>query len=90
MNEKVTPEELVKALRCSALPMHDPYEKCIGCPYDMAEDPDEFFRELKEIVDGKIILPKVQSDGMHHYCDVDRIALDAADMIEEFEKRMKF
>ena len=90
MNEKVTPEALVKALRCSASPIDGHYDNCKGCPYDMAEDPDEFFRELEEIVDGKIVLPNVQSDGMHHYCDVDRIALDAADMIEEFEKRMKF
>ena len=82
MNEKVTPEELVKALRCSAIP----HETCTGCPYDRAES----LEPIKERFPGnEVDLQETDSDGLYHFCDVDRIALDAADMIEAATEKQK-
>ncbi len=82
MNEKkVSSEELCKALRCAATP----FEKCTECPYDSTESLEDF---KERFPDDNIIPPEADCDGMYHFCDVDRIALDAAERIEELEKRL--
>ena len=82
---RVESGEIIRALRCSSNPMKD--ERCNGCPYEGAEDIEELRRELEEACGGPVVLPVTQSDGLHHYCDVDRIAQDAADRIEELERK---
>lgn len=66
-NSRVTPAVLAAALRCSA--SEDLAEhNCGGCPYYVEEDvADEFVDQLGDT---------------WTYCDVDRMARDAADMIE--------
>ena len=80
MNEKVTPEELVKALRCSSLPWggKDETETCKDCPYLTKEEPTAEFMSAAN-----------KTDGMIWGCDIDRIALDAADMIEAATEKQK-
>lgn len=62
------PEDIIKALRCSAMPdEHD----CTGCPYSRleilsGEDAERFGASELE------------------YCDVDKIALDAAYLLEAY------
>ena len=66
-NSRVTPAALAAALRCSAAPPA-PERDCDGCPYYVTEGvPDE-------LVD--------QFGDTWTYCDVERMARDAADMIE--------
>ena len=72
MNEKVTPEEMIKLLRCSASPAKEISiaelgEKCKVCKY-----------KTQKRTPRTIFL-----------CDLDRMMLDAADMIDEFEKRLE-
>ena len=69
-------KEIIRALRCAATP----YETCTGCPYDRAES----LEPIKERFPGnEVALPETDSDGLYHFCDVDKIALDAADRLEE-------
>lgn len=66
-NNRVTPAALAAALRCSAA--EDLAERnCEGCPYYVTEDVAD------DLVD--------QLGDTWTYCDVDRMARDAADMIE--------
>lgn len=66
-NSRVTPAVLAAALRCAAA--HPaPERDCDGCPYCVEEDVAD------ELVD--------QLGDTWTYCDVDRMARDAADMIE--------
>lgn len=66
-NSRVTPAVLAAALRCSAAPPA-PERDCDGYPYYVEEDVAD------ELVD--------QLGDTWTYCDVDRMARDAADMIE--------
>ena len=77
---KVTSEELCKALRCSAGRFQrgtDLSEYCKGCPYDMTEEPRDEFKNMAEM------------DGLIHWCNVDQMAVDAADRIEELTAKVK-
>lgn len=66
-NNRVTPAALAAALRCSAA--EDLAERnCEGCPYCVTED----------VADGLVD----QLGDTWTGCDVDRMARDAADMIE--------
>ncbi len=66
-NSRVTPAVLAAALRCSAAPPA-PERDCDGCPYCVTESaPAEYVAQL---------------GNMWTWCDVDRMARDAADMIE--------
>lgn len=62
------PEAIIKALRCSATPGE---HDCTGCPYLLKEKLNE---ELAE----KFGCEEVES------CDVDKIALDAAELLEAY------
>lgn len=67
LNNRVTPAVLAAALRCSAAPPA-PGRDCDGCPYYVTEGVAD------ELVD--------QFGDTWTYCDVERMARDAADMIE--------
>ena len=70
--------EIVKALRCSAqIPSNE--EQCAGCPYFVLEHPSE--DDVKELG----LEPEWQWKG----CNVDRMALDAADRIEKQERQIQ-
>lgn len=70
--------EIVKALRCSAqIPSNE--EQCAGCPYFVLEHPSE--DDVKELG----LEPEWQWKG----CNVDRMALDAADRIEKQDAEIK-
>ena len=76
---RVESGEIIEALRCSATPIPkgtDCLKHCKGCPYDYTEKPGKFEMFLAE------------KDGLLHGCDVDRMAMDAAERIEELEKRV--
>ena len=60
-------EDIVRALRCSAT-VHETVD-CTGCPYLLEETVPE---DMAEIVGDKLWLS----------CDVDQIALDAAEVLE--------
>lgn len=65
-NSRVAPAVLTAALRCSAAPPA-PERDCDGCPYCVTESaPAEYVAQL---------------GNMWTWCDVDRMARDAADMI---------
>lgn len=66
-NSRVTPAVLAAALRCSAAPPA-PERDCEGCPYCVTEDVAD------ELVD--------PFGDTWTYCDAERMARDAADMIE--------
>lgn len=71
-------EEIVKALRCSAqIPSNE--EQCAGCPYFVLEHPSE--DDVKELG----LEPEWQWKG----CNVDRMALDAAGLIERQDVEIK-
>lgn len=62
------PEDIIKALRCSAMPdEHD----CTGCPYLFTE-------KLNAVLAKKFGCEEVES------CDCDKIALDAAELLEAY------
>ena len=66
------PKTIVRALRCSSAPEGE----CIGeaCPFYVLEDvPEDMAQEI-----GRVKWPS---------CDVDRIGMMAAEMIEEMTKR---
>ena len=64
--------ELVKALRCSAqIPSNE--EQCAGCPYFVLETPSE--DDVKEL--------GLEPEWKWKSCNVDQMALDAADLIEK-------
>ena len=65
-------KELVKALRCSASVKPD---KCDGCPYRLLEEYDVEFPVPYDV--------EIEGKKYYESCDVDRIAMDAADMLEE-------
>ena len=66
------PEELVKALRCTATP-GGPTGDCEMCPYYRRENLND---ELKE---------KLGTDTWTS-CDIDKVGMDAAELIERLEK----
>lgn len=68
------PEELVKALRCTATP-GGPTGDCEMCPYYRRENPND---ELKE---------KLGTDTWTS-CDIDKVGMDAADQIEHDRKEI--
>lgn len=61
-------EDIVRALRCSAT--YNEAVDCTGCPYLMEETLTE---DMAQIVGDKLWMS----------CDCDRMALDAAEMLEE-------
>lgn len=64
--------ELIKALRCSAqIPSNE--EQCAGCPYFVLETPSE--DDVKEL--------GLEPEWKWKSCNVDQMALDAADLIEK-------
>lgn len=67
-------KEIIRALRCTASLWggKDKKEVCKDCPY-----------LHKEVPTGKLIQLANESDGMLWSCDCERIALDAADRLEE-------
>lgn len=67
------PEELVKALRCTATP--GPTGDCEMCPYYRRENLND---ELKE---------KLGTDTWTS-CDIDKVGMDAADQIERDQKEI--
>ena len=72
MNLKL--EELVKALRCTTTP-GGPTGDCETCPYYRRENLND---ELKE---------KLGTDVLTS-CDVDKVGMDAADLIERDQKEI--
>ena len=64
----MTDKEIIQALRCTSTP-GSLHEDCTGCPYYRKEQLDE---ELKE---------KLGVDTWPS-CDIDKVGLDAADLIE--------
>ena len=60
-------EDIVRALRCSAT-VHETVD-CTGCPYLLEETVPE---DMAEALGSKLFLS----------CDVDQVALDAAEMLE--------
>ena len=69
------PEELVKALRCTATP-GGPTGDCEMCPYYRRENLND---ELKE---------KLGTDTWTS-CDIDKVGMDAADQIERDQKEIE-
>lgn len=69
------PEELVKALRCTATP-GGPTGDCETCPYYRRENLND---ELKE---------KLGTDTWTS-CDIDKVGMDAADHIERDQKEIE-
>lgn len=71
--------EIIKALRCTSTPRHK-YD-CENCPY----------RELNEVNDDIPIKEDVIIDGKKYWegCDVEKIAIDAADMLEKIQWEME-
>ena len=68
------PEELAKALRCTATP-GGPTGDCEMCPYYRRENMND---ELKE---------KLGTDTWTS-CDIDKVGMDAADQIERDQKEI--
>ena len=68
------PEELVKALRCTATP-GGPTGDCKTCPYYRSENLND---ELKE---------KLGTDVLTS-CDVDKVGMDAAEIIERDQREI--
>lgn len=70
--------EIVKALRCSAqIPSNE--EQCAGCPYFVLETPSE--DDVKEL--------GLEPEWKWKSCNVDRMALDAAGLIERQNVEIK-
>lgn len=71
-------DELIKALRCSCkVPNKD--LDCTGCKYRCLEE-----------VDDKIPVPadtEIYGVKYWEYCDTERMALDAADMLESLKSK---
>lgn len=74
-----TIEEIIKALRCTSMPRHK-YD-CEKCPY----------RELNEVNDDIPIKEDIIIDGKKYWegCDVEKIAIDAADLLEKIQRNME-
>lgn len=70
----MTAKQIVHGLRCSATYRGDPV--CDGCPYLVTETVPDRLRKLTK-------------KNTWDICDVDRIALDAADLIEKLVARAK-
>lgn len=70
-------EEIIKALRCSASVLKKGHS-CEGCPYKFEEAVGGRYRSLADF----------ERDGVLYCigCDCDKIALDAADMLERAYK----
>ena len=70
--------EIIKALRCSAqIPSNE--EQCAGCPYFVLETPSE--DDVKEL--------GLEPEWKWKSCNVDQMALDAADRIEKQDAEIK-
>lgn len=74
-----TINEIIKALRCTSAPRHK-YD-CENCPY----------RELNEVNDDIPIKEDVIIDEKKYweYCDVEKIAIDAADLLEKIQQSVE-
>ena len=74
-----TINEIIKALRCTSMPR--PKYDCENCPY----------RELNEVNDDIPIKEAVIIDGKKYWedCDVEKIAIDAADLLEKIQRNME-
>lgn len=74
-----TINEIIKALRCTSIPRHK-YD-CENCPY----------RELNEVNDDIPIKEDTIIDGKKYWegCDVEKIAIDAADLLEKIQRNME-
>lgn len=70
----MTAKQIVHGLRCAATYRGDPV--CDGCPYLVTETVPDSLRKLTK-------------KNTWDICDVDRIALDAADLIEKLVARAK-
>lgn len=70
-------DDLIKALRCSATPIAQKTNKCEECK----------FRYLEPKTDDIPMPADVVIDGVEYWqsCDVDRIALESADMLENLK-----
>ena len=73
----ISKNTLIKALRCSAMSYADKKESCLECPYRLLEEVKEDFPIPRD----------VEIDGKKYWeaCDVDRIVLDAANMLEKLK-----
>ena len=74
-----TINEIIKALRCTSTPR--PKYDCENCPY----------RELNEVNDDIPIKEDVIIDRKKYWedCDVEKIAIDAADLLEKIQRNME-
>lgn len=72
-----TAKEIVEALRCSS--STDAACKKRGCPYYSQASRDQ----QKEFFEHSKVNPKKIPDDFWDECDVDRISMDAAELIEE-------
>lgn len=72
----MSPDVIVKALRCSATPAPDCKREC---PYLRADPPEP--EELTELE--KLVGLENLSEDYFRTCDCDKIALDAASLIEQ-------
>lgn len=74
-----TINEIIKALRCTSIPRHK-YD-CENCPY----------RELNEVNDDIPSKEDTIIDGKKYWegCDVEKIAIDAADLLEKIQRNME-
>lgn len=72
--------EIIRALRCSASTgEHD----CHGCPYLVKEKLSD---ELKKVLSGGDA-DKAKALGDYQSCDVDKIAMDAAEALERIAQK---
>lgn len=74
-----TISQVIKALRCTSTP--NPEDDCPNCPY----------RELNEVRDDIPLKEDVIIDGKKYWedCDIDKIAIDAADLLEKIQRNME-
>ena len=72
-------DTLIKSLRCSALTYNESECECSECPY----------RLLEEVNEGIPVPYDIEINGKKYWesCDCDKIAIDAADMLERMKER---
>ena len=75
-------DRLIAALRCSANPKYSE-ENCFFCKYAKKEDVEELELTKEE----KMLFTEMEEDGKRYYvsCDCDRMAIDAADMLDNLK-----
>ena len=71
-------EKLIRALRCSATGREKDFTCQKDCPY----------LTLNEVSKGSLYPPDITIDGIGYWqsCNIDRVALDAAEALEKLEK----